>query len=105
AAIRERPSLAHGDRLDAESLLALLERCDAFRRPERLERLIEVAECDALADSAAEFPLRACLLRARELARGVDSGALARANPDDMPGAIRRARLIALAALQPATGH
>src|SRR4051812_22090656 len=33
--------------LDAEATLDLLERSDAFRRPERLERLLEVAQCDA----------------------------------------------------------
>ena len=100
AAIRERELLARGDRLDAASLLDLLERADAFRRPERLERLLEVAECAALADSPAGFAPRACLIKARELARSIDAGAIARENPDDIPDAIRRARLVALASLQ-----
>jgi tRNA nucleotidyltransferase (CCA-adding enzyme) len=34
-------------------------------------------------------------------ARAVDAGAIAREHPDDIPGAIRRARLTAIAALQP----
>ncbi|HEY5000108.1 MAG TPA: multifunctional CCA tRNA nucleotidyl transferase/2'3'-cyclic phosphodiesterase/2'nucleotidase/phosphatase, partial [Usitatibacter sp.] len=45
-AILERDEIARRD-LDAESTLSLLERADAFRRPERLDRLLEVAECDA----------------------------------------------------------
>jgi hypothetical protein len=35
----------------------------------------------------------------------VDAGAVAREHPDDIPGAVRRARLAAIAALQPPTGH
>src|SRR5688572_28878088 len=46
AAIRER-ELLQQPFTDAESTLALLERCDAFRRPERLDRLLEVAHGDA----------------------------------------------------------
>ncbi len=103
-AIRERP-LAEAPELDAESTLALLERADAFRRPERLDRLMEAAECDALAPSPAAFAPRALLRRALEAARRVDAGAVAREFPDDIPGAIRRARLAAVAALQPPTGH
>ena len=57
---RPRRPRARGGRgrrlLGAEALLALLERTDAFRRPERLERLMEVCECD---------------LRARALSRRV----------------------------------
>jgi tRNA nucleotidyltransferase (CCA-adding enzyme) len=99
-AIRERALLQSPADLDAEALLGLLERVDVFRRPERLERLVEVAECDALADSAAAFAPRACLAAASRAARAVDAGAIAREHPDDVPAAIRRARLVALAALQ-----
>jgi tRNA nucleotidyltransferase (CCA-adding enzyme) len=99
AAIRDRALLLRGDALEAETLLAVLERADAFRRPERLERLVEVAESDAHAgakDFAAGKGLRAAAAAARE----VDAGAIAKENPQDIPGAIRRARLMALAALQ-----
>ena len=100
AAIRDRSLLVSAETLDADTLLAVLERCDAFRRPERLERLIEVAECDVLAESAESFKGGACLRRAAAAARGIDAGAVARANPDDVPGAVRRARLVAIADLQ-----
>ncbi|MFZ3324308.1 MAG: multifunctional CCA tRNA nucleotidyl transferase/2'3'-cyclic phosphodiesterase/2'nucleotidase/phosphatase [Usitatibacter sp.] len=75
---------------DAESVLSLLERCDAFRRPDRFEQLIEVAECDAPG-----VP-RALLMAALEAARNVDAGAIARDNAADIPGALRKARLAAV---------
>ena len=103
AAIRERDRVRRGD-FDAEASLALLESIDAFRRPERLELLLAVAESDALADPATFAPRRA-LTRDLAAARAVDAGAAAREHPDDIPGAVRRARLAAIAALQAPTGH
>jgi tRNA nucleotidyltransferase (CCA-adding enzyme) len=104
-AIQERESLAGAARLDAASTLALLERADLFRRPERLDRLLEVAECDAPADAARNRAGSEALRRALECARAIDAAGLAREHPDDIPGAIRRARLAAIAGLQPPTGH
>jgi tRNA nucleotidyltransferase (CCA-adding enzyme) len=103
-AICERDEMTRQD-LDAESTLALLERADAFRRPERLEQLIEVAACDAHGDSAANPAPREHLRRALEAARKVDAGAIAKSSPQDIGAAVRRARLIAIAALQPSTGN
>ena len=96
--IRARPLVARAGSLDAETTLALLEQADAFRRPARLERLVEVAECDALAEG--EFPARRALLCAAAAARSVDAGSVARAHPTEVPEAIRRARLVAIADLQ-----
>jgi tRNA nucleotidyltransferase (CCA-adding enzyme) len=103
-ASRER-DLAESPELDAEDTLQLLERADAFRRPERLERLIEVGECDAGVASPEAFGPRTTLRRALEAARNVDAGAVARQFPQDIPGAVRRARLAAIAGLQTPTGH
>ncbi len=103
AAARERAPLAARD-LDAQGTLELLERCDGFRRPERLERLFEVAECDGGIDASA-LPARSTLGWALTAARAVDAGTIARDNPGDVPGAVRRARLAAIAALQSPTGH
>ena len=104
AAIRERDLLQ--DALpDADTTLALLERTDAFRRAERLDRLLEVAACDAHSHAHGREVPRAALLRALAAARSVDAGAIAREFPDDIPGAIRRARLAAIAALQPVSGQ
>ena len=75
---------------DAGSMLSLLERCDALRRPDRFERVIEVLEC-----AATDVP-RASLMAALDAARAIDAGAVARDNPSDIPGAIRRARLAAM---------
>jgi tRNA nucleotidyltransferase (CCA-adding enzyme) len=98
----ERDEIRTAD-LDADSTLSLLERSDAFRRPERLERLLEVAECDALPASIA--PRKAGLAAALRAARGVDAAPIARENPSDVPGAVRRARLAAIASLQAPTGN
>jgi len=100
AAVRDSTLLARANELDAETLLAVLERADAFRRPERLARLVEIAQCDALAEAGKPFPPGVCLLRAAEAARGVDGGAVAKENPDDVAAAVRRARLVAIADLQ-----
>jgi tRNA nucleotidyltransferase (CCA-adding enzyme) len=103
-AMRERGLACRKD-LDAESTLGLLERSDAFRRPDRLERLLEVIECDTLAESPGKFRPRAILKRALEAAREVDAGAVARENPGDIPEAVRRARMVAIANLQLPTGN
>jgi tRNA nucleotidyltransferase (CCA-adding enzyme) len=103
-AIRERDSIATCY-LDADATLEVLERSDAFRRPERLDRLLEVAECDSHADAPESYGPRRQLRRALEAARQVDAGAVARENPRDIPGALRRARLAAIASLQPVTGN
>jgi tRNA nucleotidyltransferase (CCA-adding enzyme) len=104
-AIQERDLLARADALDAESALGLIERADLLRRPERLERLAEVAEGDRPGEPRHGAAVRSGLARALQAARSVDAGALAREHPDDIPGAVRRARLAAIAALQAPTGH
>lgn len=101
---RER-ELAEAPELDAASALDVLERCDAFRRPERLLRLLEAAQCDAHIESMERFAPHDFLMRALAAAKGVDAGCVAREFPADIPGALRRARLAAIAGLQPRTGH
>jgi tRNA nucleotidyltransferase (CCA-adding enzyme) len=98
----ERDEVRRPD-LDAESTLALLERSDAFRRAERLDRLLEVSECDALPASIAGC--KSWILAALAAARSVDAGSVARENPADVAGAVRRARLVAVAALEKPTGN
>ncbi len=101
-AICEREQVVLAD-LDAESTLALLERADAFRRPDRLERLLEVAACDH--PRASMDTMRGRWQWALEAARSVDSAAIAKRSQGDIGGDIRRARLAAIASLQPATGN
>ncbi len=102
--ICERDEVKRAD-LDAEATLSIIERADALRRPERLERLFEVAACDAHPALRGPPPVRAHLLRALAAARAIDAAAIAREHPDDVPGSVRRARLAAIAALQPSSGH
>lgn len=104
-AIRERALLCPPGALDAETTLGLLERSDAFRRPERLDRLTEVAACDRPGNDTRAAAVRAGLRRTLDAARAVDAAALARDHPADIAGAIRRARLAAIASLQPPSGH
>jgi tRNA nucleotidyltransferase (CCA-adding enzyme) len=103
-AIRERGNVATCS-LDAQATLGLLESADAFRRPERLDRLLEVAECDTHVASPESYGPRKQLKRALEAARAVDAGSIAKENPGDVAEAIRRARLVAIAGLQPASGN
>ena len=104
-AILERDPLRHAAELDAQDALSIIERSDAFRRPERLERLLEVIECDAGCEDPPHFAPRRSLMSALQAVRRVDAGKVARENPDDIPGALRRARLMAIAERQPPSGH
>jgi hypothetical protein len=67
--------------------------------------LLEVAECDAGCEDPPHFAPRRCLLMALQAARRVDAGRIARDSPDDIPAALRRARLMAIAERQPPSGH
>jgi tRNA nucleotidyltransferase (CCA-adding enzyme) len=81
--------------LDAEALVDLLQRLDAFRRPDRFAALLAVCECAGVADAPGLERLR----RAAVAARAVDAGAVAQAQPADVAAAVRAARVRAVAAL------
>ena len=98
-ATRERAFLSNPGDVVAEQWLALLERSDAFRRPERLGLLAKVAAADSREPQIAE-QLRIAMDRVLAAARTVDAGAVSREHPGDIPGAIRRARLAAIAAAE-----
>jgi tRNA nucleotidyltransferase (CCA-adding enzyme) len=97
-AARERAAVEGAGALGAETLLALLERTDAFRRPERLERLMDACECDLRARGLARPLPRERILAARTAALAVDAAAIARANPQSVPAAIHAARAGRIAA-------
>lgn len=80
---------------DADAALALMERCDVMRKPERFIDLLEAASCVRELD-------RAAWERRTQAMRGVDAGAVARSCDDRsrIPEAVRAARLQALRALQ-----
>jgi tRNA nucleotidyltransferase (CCA-adding enzyme) len=83
---------------DPDSLVGFLEALDAFRRPERFADFLDACECDAIAVGDADPQRKLHLLRAAAAAQGIDAGAIARANPNDIPAAIRAARVAAVAA-------
>ncbi len=95
---RERAAAEGAGALGAQALLGLLERTDAFRRPERLERLADVCECDLRARGLARPVPRERLRRAREAALSVDAAAVARAHPGSVPAAVHAARAERIAA-------
>jgi tRNA nucleotidyltransferase (CCA-adding enzyme) len=95
--VREGAAIAHLDAPDAKGLLDLIERCDALRRRERFDRLLQ-----AIVDLT-DRPLAgaaALLHRAVDAVRQVDAGKIAQAVARaDIGSAVRQARLEAVAAL------
>ena len=74
------------------AIVDVLERSDAFRRPERFEWLLQAFE--AAADASAEH-----FRRALRVAAEVDAGALAsmhRNDPSQIQRAVRQARIVAV---------
>jgi tRNA nucleotidyltransferase (CCA-adding enzyme) len=77
---REHGNVHRSGEFGAAALLRLLDRCDAWRRPERFSEALLACECDArgrlgLDDSA--YPQRARLLAVLGAAQAVDSAAVA----------------------------
>jgi tRNA nucleotidyltransferase (CCA-adding enzyme) len=105
-AARERRALRDADALDAGQAVALLERCDALRKPVRFEGMLRA--CDAARAPAAEPATRLSapgsrLRRALGAARSVDAGAIAArvgasggAGPAAIGEALRAARIRAV---------
>jgi tRNA nucleotidyltransferase (CCA-adding enzyme) len=107
-AARERRVLRDANALDAERTVALLERCDAFRKPVRFEGMLRA--CDAARAPPVKPAARLSapgsrLRRALGAARSVDAGAIAArvgasggAGPAVIGEALRAARIQAVAA-------
>ena len=89
--------------LRAPELLGLLERCDAFRRPERFGELLALTECLERGKRGwGETPYMpgVVLRRALGAATGVDAGRVAaRSAKDEIAAKLRRARVAAIEAL------
>lgn len=103
---REHGNVHRSETLDAAAVMRLLERCDAWRRPQRFAEMLLACECDARGRTGFEerpYPQRARLQRALDAALAVDSAtvsaqALAQGRSGPAIGeAIRQARLIAVA--------
>ena len=79
---REHGNVHRSGTLDAAATVRLLDRCDAWRRPERFAGLLLACECDArgrLGRETEPYPQRDRLTAALALARSVDTTALAEA--------------------------
>ena len=102
---REHTHVHASGTLGDAALLRLLERCDAFRRPERFLQMLAACECDATGRLGFEdrpYPKRARLAAALKVAQEVDArAASAQAIAQGLKGpaiaeAIRQARVRAL---------
>jgi tRNA nucleotidyltransferase (CCA-adding enzyme) len=77
---REHGNIHRSSTLNAAALVRLLERCDAFRRPERFEDVLLACECDArgrLGHDDSAYPQRDHLLAALHAAQTVNTEAVA----------------------------
>jgi tRNA nucleotidyltransferase (CCA-adding enzyme) len=99
-AAREHGIVHRAAELRADTVVALFERSDAFRRPDRFAELLRVCAADARGRQGrtdAGYDQAALLTAALAAARGVDAGAIALASkPEQIPAAIRRARVAAV---------
>jgi tRNA nucleotidyltransferase (CCA-adding enzyme) len=94
---RELGVLRRTPDLDAEAIVTLFERSDAFRKPERFAQMLEAAEY-ASPNHEMHAPR---LLKALEAARGVNAGEIAGRfveNKAGIPAAVHAARVDAVAA-------
>lgn len=104
---REHGILGQAAVLRASTMVKLLERCDALRRPQRFVLMLEAAACDhygrgdTLPAVAEPWPPGARWRAAMDAARGVDAGAIARscAEKERIPAAVHAARVAAVRAL------
>jgi len=89
--------------LGAPGLLALLEHCDALRRPERFDELVALLACVERGERGwVEIPYmpRVVLRRALGAATGVDAAKIAaQSAKSDIAAKLRRARIAAIEAL------
>jgi tRNA nucleotidyltransferase (CCA-adding enzyme) len=104
---REHGNVHRSDELNAAAVVRLLERCDAWRRPDRFREALLACECDArgrLGLSESPYPQRARLNDALTLAMGIDAAAVVAAaqargaSGPALADAVRAARVAAVSA-------
>jgi tRNA nucleotidyltransferase (CCA-adding enzyme) len=79
--LREQDAIHDSASLDAAGIVRLLERCDAFRKPQRFEQVLLACEIDARARRGAQgahYPPCRRLGAALAAARGVETAGIAR---------------------------
>jgi tRNA nucleotidyltransferase (CCA-adding enzyme) len=106
---REHGNIHRSAEFGAAAVVRLLERCDAFRKPQRFEDVLLACECDArgrLGLEESPYPQRERLLAALAAARAVDTALVAQqAQAHGLAGdaigeRIQRARIHAVERLQ-----
>ncbi len=102
AVARDHGNVHRALELRPATLLELLERVDALRRPERFEQFVRACECDFRGRPGYEarpYPPADYLRQALAIVQGVDAGAIAvRVEPARIRDAVFQARADALAA-------
>lgn len=102
AVARDHGNVHRALELRSATVVELLERVDAFRRPDRFVEFLQACECDFRGRPGYEdkdFPSRDYLRNAFAVARAVDAGEVARTSkPDKIREAIFRARVNAVTA-------
>lgn len=79
---REHGNIHRSASLNAAATLRLLERCDAFRKPQRMAQIVQACECDARGRLGREqdaYTQGKRLLRSLQVALDIDSAAIAHA--------------------------
>ncbi|MBH1963928.1 MAG: multifunctional CCA addition/repair protein [Comamonadaceae bacterium] len=109
---REHGNVHRSGELNAAAVVRLLERCDAFRKPARMQDILLACECDARGRGGlqeSDYPQRDRLSVALAAAQSVATDEVAQAAQargavgEQVGEAIRRARIAAVAALTPST--
>lgn len=105
---REHGNVHRAAELKASTVVDLLERCDALRRPQRFQELLAACQCDfngRLGWEARPYPQRPYLQRMLAAVQQVNAGAIAAScsSPGKIPERIRRARIAAVAAVSEET--
>ncbi|MES2931968.1 MAG: multifunctional CCA addition/repair protein [Pseudomonadota bacterium] len=107
---REHGNIGRAKELRANTTVSLLERCDAFRKPQRFLDMLLAAQCDssgragpdgALPPPPRPFPQMAHLQAALQAAQSVKAGDVAARfadRPQHIPEAVHAARVVAVAA-------
>ncbi|MDQ9169061.1 multifunctional CCA addition/repair protein [Oxalobacteraceae bacterium R-40] len=112
---REHGNIGRAFELRANTIVSLLERCDAFRKPQRFIDMLKASECDHRARAGflyRSFPQAAYLEAALAAAQVVKAGAIAKATqqrypaqPERIAEAIHAARVKAVSSIVPREGE
>lgn len=102
-AARWHGDIHRGAELKPSTVVSLLEKTDALRRPERFEQLLQACECDfrgRLGREDAAYEVPELFRRALAAVKSVDAGAIARncADKGQIPDRVHEARIAAVKA-------